>query len=117
MSDVRLHLSPRDRVELLCWLTCGSLGAYYLNETWPEPAFHVQAAHKWLDRHLREADWLSVAKLSALALEIAGRWSQRRVIHSASYECKVILINQEDKRDALHWPDGILRPLRRRRGE
>ena len=73
MSDVRLHLSPRDRVELLCWLTCGSLGAYYLNEIWPEPAFHVQAAHKWLDRHLREADWLSVAKLSALALEIAGR--------------------------------------------
>ena len=73
MSDVRLHLSPRDRVELLCWLTCGSLGAYYLNETWPEPSFHVQAAHKWLDRHLREADWLSVAKLSAIALEIAGR--------------------------------------------
>jgi hypothetical protein len=73
MSDVRLHLSPRDRVELLCWLTCGSLGAYYLNETWPEPSFHVQTAHKWLDRHLREADWLSVARLSALALEIANR--------------------------------------------
>jgi hypothetical protein len=39
------------------------------------------------------------------------------VIHRASYGCKVILINQEDKRDALHWPDGILRPLRRRRSE
>ncbi|HEY1996666.1 hypothetical protein [Paraburkholderia sp.] len=71
MSDVRLHLSPRDRVELLCWLTCGNLGAYYLNESWPEAAFQVQAAHKWLDRHSREADWLSIAKLSALAQDIA----------------------------------------------
>ncbi len=71
MSDVRLHLSPRDRVELLCWLTCGSLGAYYLNEAWPEPSFHVQAAHKWLDRHQREADWLTIARLSALAVDIA----------------------------------------------
>src|SRR5258708_5646291 len=73
MSDVRRHLSSRDRVELLCWLPCGSLGAWYLNETWPEPSFHVQAAHKWLDRHMREADWLSVARLSALALDIARR--------------------------------------------
>ena len=56
MSDVRHRLSPRDRVELLCWLTCGSLGAYYLNESWPNAAFHVEAAHKWLDRHGREAD-------------------------------------------------------------
>jgi hypothetical protein len=71
MSDVRHHLSPRDRVELLCWLTCGSLGAYYLDGTWPGPAFHVQSAHKWLDRHLREADWLAIAKLAALSLEIA----------------------------------------------
>ncbi|WP_133650981.1 hypothetical protein [Paraburkholderia flava] len=71
MSDVRHHLSPRDRTELLCWLTCGSLGAFYLNESWPDASFHVQAAHKWLDRHRCEADWLSVARLSALALEIA----------------------------------------------
>jgi len=71
MSDVRHHLSPRDRVELLCWLTCGSLGAYYLNESWPDASFHVQAAHKWLDRRMREADWLSIARLSALALDIA----------------------------------------------
>jgi hypothetical protein len=71
MSDVRQHLSPRDRVELLCWLTCGSLGAYYLNESWPNAAFHVEAAHKWLDRHGREADWLAVAKLAALAVDIA----------------------------------------------
>ncbi|CAB3779922.1 hypothetical protein LMG28614_00955 [Paraburkholderia ultramafica] len=73
MSDVRHHLSPRDRLELLCWLTCGCLGAYYLNEEWPDAAFHVQAAHKWLDRRSREADWLSIAKLSATALEIAQR--------------------------------------------
>ncbi|MBB5442439.1 MULTISPECIES: hypothetical protein [unclassified Paraburkholderia] len=73
MSDVRQHLSPRDRLELLCWLTCGSLGAYYLNEDWPDAAFHVQSAHKWLDRRAREADWLCVAKLSATAVEIARR--------------------------------------------
>jgi hypothetical protein len=73
MSDVRHHLSPRDRLELLCWLTCGSLGAYYLNEDWPDAAFHVQAAHKWLDRRAREADWLTIAKLTATAVEIARR--------------------------------------------
>jgi hypothetical protein len=73
MSDVRHHLSPRDRLELLCWLTCGCLGAYYLNEDWPDAAFHVQAAHKWLDYRSREADWLSIARLSATALEIARR--------------------------------------------
>ena len=73
MSDVRQYLSPTDRVELLCWLTCGSLGAYYLNEEWPQPSFHVQAAHKWLDRRMRDADWLSIAKLSVLALDIARR--------------------------------------------
>jgi hypothetical protein len=71
MSDVRQYLSPNDRIELLCWLTCGSLGAYYLNEEWPQASFHVQSAHKWLDRHARDADWLSVAQLSALALDIA----------------------------------------------
>jgi hypothetical protein len=71
MNDVRHHLSPSDRIELLCWLTCGSLGAYYLNESWPAAAFHVEAAHKWLDRHKRQADWLSIAKLSAIARELA----------------------------------------------
>jgi hypothetical protein len=71
MSDVRHQLSPRDRVELLCWLTCGSLGAWYLNGTWPDASFHVQAAHKWLDRRMRDADWLGIARLSALALDIA----------------------------------------------
>lgn len=76
MSDVRHHLSPRDRLELLCWLTCGSLGSFYLNESWPDASFHVQAAHKWLDRRMREADWLSIAKLSALALDIAQRHAQ-----------------------------------------
>jgi len=67
MNDARHRLTPRDRVELLCWLTCGSLGNYYLNESWPTPAFYVQASSKWLERHQRHADWLSVAKLSAIA--------------------------------------------------
>ncbi|MDE1184238.1 hypothetical protein [Paraburkholderia sp.] len=71
MDEVRHHLSPRDRVELLCWLTCGNLGAYYLNESWPSADFHVQAAHKWLDRHKRQAEWLTVARLSAIAQDIA----------------------------------------------
>jgi hypothetical protein len=71
MSDVRHTLSPRDRLELLCWLTCGNLGAWYLNATWPDASFHVQTAHKWLDRRQRHADWLDIAKLSALALDIA----------------------------------------------
>ncbi|KAF1028588.1 MAG: hypothetical protein GAK40_00878 [Burkholderia plantarii] len=73
MSDVHHNLSQHDRVELLCWLTIGNLGAFYLNEAWPAAPFQVQAAHKWLDRHLREADWLCIAKLAATALDIAHR--------------------------------------------
>lgn len=74
MSDVyNHHLSERDRVELLCWLTIGNLGAYYLNEGCPSSQFQVQAAHKWLDRHQRDADWLLLAKLSATALDIAHK--------------------------------------------
>lgn len=76
MNDVRHNLSPTDRVELLCWLTCGSLGAYYLNGSWPTSAFHVQAAHKWLDRHKRQAEWLAIAKLSAIAADLAQRHSE-----------------------------------------
>jgi hypothetical protein len=73
MNEVPRTLSPRDRVELLCWLTCGSLGAFYLNGDWPAASFHVQAAHKWLDRHQRLADWLTVARLAAIARELASR--------------------------------------------
>lgn len=73
MSDVHHELSERDRVELLCWLTIGNLGAYYLNEGWPPAQFQVQAAHKWLDRHQRTADWLALARLSAIALDIAHK--------------------------------------------
>ncbi|MBN3816072.1 hypothetical protein G3N57_05355 [Paraburkholderia sp. Se-20369] len=73
MTDACPTLSSHDRLELLCWLTCGNLGAYYLNEAWPDAAFQVQAAHRWLDRHHRAADWLSIAKLSALAQDIAKR--------------------------------------------
>ncbi|MBN3725547.1 hypothetical protein [Burkholderia sp. Ac-20379] len=73
MSDLHPNLTQHDRVELLCWLTVGNLGAFYLNESWPSAAFQVQAAHKWLDRHQRDADWLSIAKLAATALDIAKR--------------------------------------------
>jgi hypothetical protein len=73
MSDVHHNLTQHDRVELLCWLTIGNLGAFYLNESWPSAPFQVQAAHKWLDRHLREADWLCIAKLAAVALDIAKK--------------------------------------------
>jgi hypothetical protein len=75
MNDVRHHLTPTDRVDLLCWLACGSLGAYFLNGGWPTAAFHVQAARRWLDRHRRQADWLAVARLSAVAQEVAQRHS------------------------------------------
>lgn len=73
MTDARPTLGSHDRLELLCWLTCGNLGAFYLNETWPDAAFQVQAAHRWLDRHHRQADWLALAKLAALAQDIAKR--------------------------------------------
>jgi hypothetical protein len=76
MTDARLHLSVSDRVELLCWLACGSLGAFYLNNAWPNAGFHVQAAHKWLDKHRRQADWLAVAKLSATAQDVAQRHAE-----------------------------------------
>ncbi|KAF1051225.1 MAG: hypothetical protein GAK41_01380 [Burkholderia gladioli] len=73
MSDLHPNLTQHDRVELLCWLTIGNLGAFYLNESWPSASFQVQAAHKWLDRHQRDADWLCIAKLAATALDIAKR--------------------------------------------
>jgi len=73
MNDVSHPLSHQDRIELLCWLTCGILGAFYLNETWPTADFHVQAAHKWLNRHSRHADWLAISKLAVVAREIAER--------------------------------------------
>jgi hypothetical protein len=87
MNDVRHHLTPTDRVDLLCWLACGSLGAYFLNGTWPTAAFHVQAARRWLDRHRRQADWLAVARLSAIAQEVAQ-------LHSA-------LVDADWARDAV----------------
>ncbi|MFC5431809.1 hypothetical protein [Paraburkholderia sp.] len=114
MSDVRHRLSPRDRVELLCWLTCGSLGAYYLNESWPNAAFHVQAAHKWLDRHSREADWLAVARLTAIAQEIAQQhawfvdaaWARDAVeeildTDDLNYQAKLVLQVLKDCEHAL----------------
>jgi hypothetical protein len=73
MSHVRYPLGPDDRVHLLCWLTCGFLGACYLDGAWPDVPFQVRAAHRWLDRHHRAADWLETAKLSVLAQALAAR--------------------------------------------
>jgi hypothetical protein len=75
MSQVRFPLGPDDRVHLLCWLTCGFLGAYYLDGAWPDPSFQVRAAHRWLDRHHRAADWFETARLSVLAQTLAARLS------------------------------------------
>jgi hypothetical protein len=73
MNDVPRCLGAADRVQLLCWLTCGCLGAYYLDGAWPGPSFHVQAARKWLERHHRSADWLTTARLASTALRLAQR--------------------------------------------
>jgi hypothetical protein len=73
MSQVRYPLGPDDRVHLLCWLTCGFLGAYYLDGRWPDTAFQVRAAHRWLDRHHRAAEWIETARLSVLAQALATR--------------------------------------------
>jgi hypothetical protein len=73
MSQVRYPLAPDDRVHLLCWLTCGFLGAYYLDGVWPDTAFQVRAAHRWLDRHHRAADWFETARLSVAAQALAVR--------------------------------------------
>ncbi|AOI65724.1 hypothetical protein WS98_28980 [Burkholderia territorii] len=73
MTDAPNNLGSQDRLELLCWLTCGNLGAFYLNESWPDASFQVKAAHRWLDRHHRQCDWLAIAKLAALAQDIAKR--------------------------------------------
>jgi hypothetical protein len=74
MSQVRYPLGPDDRVHLLCWLTCGFLGAFYLEGEWPEPSFQVRAAHRWLDNHNRAADWIETAKLSVTAQALASRF-------------------------------------------
>ncbi|AOK30827.1 hypothetical protein WS67_02515 [Burkholderia singularis] len=114
MSDLRHHLNQQDRVELLCWLCVGNLGAYYLNESWPGAAFQVQSAHKWLDRHAREADWLSLAKLSLIALDIAKRhadfvnasWARDAVeeiidTDDLNFESRLALLVLDDCRAAL----------------
>jgi hypothetical protein len=74
------ELDREDLARLLCWLTCGCLGAYYLEGTWPGAKFQVEAAHRWLDRHRRSCNWLTTAKLSAIALRLAQ--SYREVVDS-----------------------------------
>ncbi|SAL46749.1 hypothetical protein AWB71_02543 [Caballeronia peredens] len=75
MSQVRYPLGPDDRVHLLCWLTCGFLAAFYLEGDWPDTSFQVRAAHRWLDRHHRAADWIETARLSVAAQALAARFS------------------------------------------
>ncbi|AGZ28713.1 hypothetical protein [Burkholderia pseudomallei] len=114
MSDLRHHLNQQDRVELLCWLVVGNLGAFYLNESWPGAAFQVQSAHKWLDRHAREADWLTLAKLSLIALDIARKhadfvnapWARDAVeeiidTDDLNYEARLAQLVLDDCRAAL----------------
>ncbi len=106
MNEVPRTLSARDRVELLCWLTCGSLGAYYLNGDWPAPSFHVEAARKWLDRHKREADWLAIAKLSAIARDLAARHCA--ILESDwAREAVEEILDSED----LNFNSGVVRPI------
>jgi hypothetical protein len=75
MSQVRYPLGPDDRVHLMCWLTCGFLGAYFIEGDWPDTSFQVRAAHRWLDRHHRAADWIETARLSVAAQALAARFA------------------------------------------
>ncbi|WP_053811345.1 hypothetical protein, partial [Burkholderia mallei] len=90
------------------------LGAFYLNESWPGAAFQVQSAHKWLDRHAREADWLTLAKLSLIALDIAKKhadfvnapWARDAVeeiidTDDLNYEARLAQLVLDDCRAAL----------------
>jgi hypothetical protein len=114
MDDANQDLDRYDRAQLLCWLACGSLGAYYLDGTWPEPAFHVEAARKWLNRHRRSADWLSTAKLAFAARQIAlahqgvvdREWVADAVNdlfteNDLNYDCELVKVIYDDCRRAL----------------
>jgi hypothetical protein len=95
MSQVRYPLGPDDRVHLLCWLTCGFLGAYYLDRKWPDPSFQVSAAHRWLDRHHRAADWFETARLSVLAQSLAARLSSILETESGKSGIEKVLEGEE----------------------
>jgi hypothetical protein len=96
-----LDLSARDRVDLLCRLTCAHLGEYLLSAAWPGPAFNVQVAASWLNRHCRKADWLEVAQLSFIAQQVAqGHISN---LDSAS-ACRIIEAVLETKYQGVRPP-------------
>ncbi|MDR5837712.1 hypothetical protein [Caballeronia sp. LZ034LL] len=102
MSHVRYPLGPDDRVHLLCWLTCGFLGAFYLDGDWPDPSFQVRAAHRWLDRHHRAADWIETARLSVTAQALAARLSNLLDNDTARGDVERILDSEElDYENAL----------------
>ncbi|MDR5759916.1 hypothetical protein [Caballeronia sp. LZ035] len=102
MSHVRYPLGPDDRVHLLCWLTCGFLGAFYLDGDWPDPSFQVRAAHRWLDRHHRAADWIETARLSVTAQALASRLSNLLDNDTARDDVERILDSEElDYENAL----------------
>lgn len=102
MSHVRYPLGPDDRVHLLCWLTCGFLGAFYLDGDWPDPSFQVRAAHRWLDRHHRAADWIETARLSVTAQALASRLSNLLDNDTARGDVERILDSEElDYENAL----------------
>ncbi|RDT03488.1 hypothetical protein DWU95_11350 [Burkholderia contaminans] len=58
---------------MVCWPRWCTRAACDPTGAWRDAAFQVQAAHRWLDRHHRQADWLAVAKLAALGQDIAKR--------------------------------------------
>ena len=95
MSQVRYPIGPDDRVHLLCWLTCEFLGAYYLEGAWPEPPFRVHAAHRWLDRHHRAAEWIETARLSVAAQALAARFAAMLDSDAARGDIERILEGEE----------------------
>ncbi|BAN27009.1 putative uncharacterized protein (plasmid) [Caballeronia insecticola] len=95
MSQVRYPLGPDDRVHLLCWLTCGFLGAFYLEGDWPDTSFQVRAAHRWLDRHHRAADWIETARLSVTAQALAARFSASLDADAARSDIERILEGED----------------------
>ncbi|SAL58198.1 hypothetical protein [Caballeronia telluris] len=114
MDHAYQHLDRYDRTQLLCWLACGSLAAYYLDGTWPESDFHVEAAHKWLHRHRRHGDWLATAQLTFAARRIAQvhqgivdrEWVGDAVNdlfteHDLNYDCELVKVIYDDCRRAI----------------
>ncbi len=66
----------------------------------------MQAAHKWLERHQRNADWLTVAKLAAIARELATRHC---AMLEADWACDAVeeILDSED----LNFDSDVVRQV------